>query len=339
MHLPLFGGGVRVPARFAMPAMLALAAAGSLAFAALVPSRRRAIVALLAVGMIADTWVTGLPFAPVPEVWRPSLVRGFDAVLELPLGDTYRDTAAMYRATRHGKPTVNGYSGYEPLHYSALRIALDDSDAAALDAVAEGHPLLIAVDTRADTDGGWRELVARHRGRRLARQRRSLGVLRSDAGDAPPRVACDGAPLPIVAAMDGKGPVAVSPLVDRSWRTYWITRGPQHAGDTLTLDLGAASVPTCVALSLGRFVDQYPRALEVDTSLDGVTWMPGFRGDGAAMTVAAALEHPSEVTFDVGLEPRQARFIRLRATHSETFYPWLVGGVVVRGRDITTAAE
>ena len=287
--------------------------------------------------MMADTWVTGLAFAPVPDVWRPSLASGFGAVLELPLGETDRDTAAMYRATRHGKPTVNGYSGYEPLHYIALRIALDDGDAAVLDAVAGGQPLLVAVDTGADEDGGWRALVRRHPGAvalgeegRWAffgvtpapRRRVSRATARGCPSSGPPTAR---APSPCRRSSIGLA------------LTYWITPGPQRAGDTLTLDLGATSRPTCVALSLGRFVDQYPRELEVDTSLDGVTWTPGFRGSGAALTVTAALEHPAEITLAIGLEPRQARFIRLRATQSETFYPWLIGGVVVRGETIAGA--
>ena len=130
--------------------------------------------------------------------------------------------------------------------------------------------------------------------------------------------------------------IAIAPLVDDSPRTFWITPGPQQAGDSLTVDLGAASRPGCVAVSLGRFVDQYPRDLEVETSLDGDAWTPAFRGSGAELTVAAALEHPAAVTLKIGFAPRQARFIRLRDMRSETFYPWLVGGVAVRG-DVTDA--
>ena len=35
---------------------------------------------------------------------------------------TYPDVAAMYRQMSHGRPVVNGYSGYFPPHYAALRV-------------------------------------------------------------------------------------------------------------------------------------------------------------------------------------------------------------------------
>src|SRR5205823_3711753 len=124
MRLPVFADGVRVPARFAMPAILTLSVAAALAFSRLKGEPRKArIVLLVSVsGIIADGWIGHLPLSVVPRPWSASRGQGFAAVLELPAGDTERDASAMYRATFHRRPVVNGYSGYEPTSYSLLRL-------------------------------------------------------------------------------------------------------------------------------------------------------------------------------------------------------------------------
>jgi hypothetical protein len=49
---------------------------------------------------------------------------------ELPLGIDLYDTRAMYYSTRHWRRLVNGYSGYFPASYGALRRALWNAPAA-----------------------------------------------------------------------------------------------------------------------------------------------------------------------------------------------------------------
>ena len=49
------------------------------------------------------------------------------------MGDVFDDDAAMYRAMSHGRPVVNGTSGFEPTHYFTLRTALAEHDPAAFD--------------------------------------------------------------------------------------------------------------------------------------------------------------------------------------------------------------
>src|SRR6202030_574686 len=131
MRLAVFGS-VRVPARFAMPAMLALSVSGALAFGRfhLRERTRHAVAIALMAGIIADTWMTHLPLPAVPDFWPAARADGFAAVLELPLGDAYADVAAMYRATDHHHAVMNGYSGYLPTHYATLVTALNERDQA-----------------------------------------------------------------------------------------------------------------------------------------------------------------------------------------------------------------
>lgn len=137
VFLPLRGvvpglGGMRVPARFHAFVSFALAAfaAGALdrLFARFSGWRRRAAVAACAAFLF-------LELAPKPVWWVPlpreeelppvyAWLAGRDdvmAILELPLISPEHDVLYMYYGTRHWKPLVNGYSGYFPNQYMALR--------------------------------------------------------------------------------------------------------------------------------------------------------------------------------------------------------------------------
>jgi hypothetical protein len=74
---------------------------------------------------------------PEPPIYKAVRALPPDAVLaELPLGIDLYDTRAMYYSTRHWRRLVNGYSGYFPASYGALRRALWNAPAAPDDAWA-----------------------------------------------------------------------------------------------------------------------------------------------------------------------------------------------------------
>jgi hypothetical protein len=131
MWLPGFDG-VRVPARFWLVSLLCLIVLMGLVIADLLkhttPRVRRAIVAAAAVALAMDGW-TRIPMRPAPvDAPRPDLLRG-GVVLELPLGQTFGDIAAEYRAVLGGWRTVNGFSGYQPAGYEALVRASEEQRA------------------------------------------------------------------------------------------------------------------------------------------------------------------------------------------------------------------
>ena len=117
MKFSVFGESISVPARFAMPAILALSTASALAFARLVRNRGSLSIAACVVGVAiaADSWIRPLPVLPPPPAW-PSTVStaNIAAFVELPLGETLHDAAAMYRTTLTDRPTANGYGGLLP---------------------------------------------------------------------------------------------------------------------------------------------------------------------------------------------------------------------------------
>jgi hypothetical protein len=64
------------------------------------------------------------------------------------------DTIAMYNAMHHGRPLINGFSGYLPRHYFALYLALRNLDATAFDAVRADRAVGVYVDAARDPSRG-----------------------------------------------------------------------------------------------------------------------------------------------------------------------------------------
>jgi hypothetical protein len=336
MRIAVFGESIRVPARFAMPAILALSAAAAIAYARLSTGRRGPVLlGTLCAAIALEGWTRDLPMFAPPSPPPPSVTAaGAASLLELPLGDTSRDVAAMYRAMLAGIPTVNGYSGFMPPHYEALRIALDERDDAAIDALAAGGPLAVAVDARADRDGRQRDWIAGQPGVSPLGSGDGLSwFLVGRRGRAVDKAAvCDGEPLPLGGAFDARGAVDMAALGDRSAATRWTSGDGQRAGQELWIDLGRVAHPCAVRLSLGDQVGAYPRALSVWTSSDGVAWTKAAERRTAGLAIAAALERPRDPRMAIALDGAAARYLRLRLESDCASVPWIVTGLVVSDR-------
>lgn len=145
-HVPGFDG-LRVPARFAMIALLMLAIVGGYGAAALARLRLgRILLPPMSIAFLVEA--ACLPF-PVNAMTPPA---GFNApaarllpprrapavynevarqpgsviLAELPLGLPDFDSRAMYYSTVHWRPIANGYSGFFPPHYGRLAAALSE---------------------------------------------------------------------------------------------------------------------------------------------------------------------------------------------------------------------
>jgi len=341
MRLSIFGDSVRVPARFAMPAILALSVAAALAYARLVPRRAlTSIVApnrgtlaacLTAAAILADSWSRPVPVFAPPPAWPPEVsTASVVSFVELPLGDTMHDAAAMYRSTLTDRPTINGYSGYFPPDYEALRMALEERDESALNYLASQGPVLVGVERAWPYSAervSW--LRANPHAKSVAETTNAVWFVVT--GSPLPQTRCGGPTMPITALQDRSGPVSLRLVTDGDEETFWITKKGQHAGDLLTIDLGHA-VPVCsVQMSLGWRVGLYPRDLSVATSEDGESWHTSFTGKLAGMAIAAAVARPRTAVLELPLATHPARFIRLRVETDQPKIPWIVTELAVRG--------
>jgi hypothetical protein len=330
MEFPIFGA-IRVPARFAMPAMLALSVAGAIAFSRFATGRvgRPLLALLLVCGVVADGWVAYLPIVPLPDRWPTSRAEGFAAVLELPLGNVFDDIAAMYRTTDHGHPILNGASGFEPTHYFTLKTALEEHDPAALDGLPANAPVLVVVDRQKDASHQWTQFL--ESGSRITPLGGDERWEFFSAGSPPlPAPVCGGESVAIASAIDGKGPADLRVLTDRNPRTWWTTVHAQRIGDTLTLEIGRKARPCAVILSVGEFRKSYPRKLIVETSERGIDWKIVATERTAGLTMRGALSNPKTVPIAIGLTRSSARFVRLRIDESHPSVAWMVTDVEVR---------
>lgn len=338
MRLPLFGDSVRVPARFSMLMALALAVAGSLAAHHLTAGRpqRRKLLSIAAIAIIAEGWIWQFPLTAVPR--RDFDVRQSDqvaAVVELPLGDVYRDTAAMHRATRRDAPTVNGYNGFEPIYYQTLRRALAERDLTILDALASLGPLLIAVDNRAG-DPAWRSFVEAHHGVQYLRQDGPWTMYRLAKAAVNWPAGCQEIRTKIRAVFAARGRMDSTVLTDQNPSTQWSTPGPQQTGDSITLDLGRPQRPCGIEMSLGDASVLYPKAFRVEASEDGNSWHTLFAEGVGGRAFLAQVQSSADARINVPIVTPRARFLRLSVSRSDEVYPWAIAEVAVHGEQYGT---
>jgi hypothetical protein len=324
--------GLRVPARFAMLAALCLSVAAALALAAVLQrlrSGRSALVVLVALGVVRDTWIGDLPLVPVPAVSPLAEVPGDDgSVLELPLGGL-TDAGALYRTMHHRRPVLNGYSSYYPPHYLPLWLGLESQNDV-LPSLPVRGPLYVVVDRQADSDGSADRYVSRQRGARRIASSRETTVYVVPIDSRPPMRKERSIEIRSISANDNAA--IVDFMRDDDRKTRWTTSRPQRGTEEITVDLGSVQPIESVVLSLGRHVAEFPRELVIDASHGGSDWQESWRGATAGLTMAACLEDPgaTPLRFDIG--ERRARFLRLRLGSKVRRYHWSVTELQVRSR-------
>lgn len=317
--------GLRVPARFWMVSILCLSVAMGIIVAELLSRRSRlaasVIVAAAAIGLTADGWAP-ITAVSAPAVFESSRLRGL-TVMELPVGDLGRDAAAEFRAVTGGWRAVNGYSGYEPPHYAAMRAASRDEDPAVFASFRSSGDLNVLVPDNAPR---LRALV----------ERQGATLIEHGAGFAHYRLTQHPAPVPVVLG-ERRSIASVSAscmlellgaTTDGDPRTRWQC-GPQVADQHVIIDFGTVATVGAVIPALGAFATDFPRRLIVETSVDGSTWMGAWDGPVLAETIAAGLTDPPRVPVTVAFERRAARFVRLRQTGRDPTWYWSIAELEV----------
>src|SRR5262249_1417107 len=117
--------------------------------------------------LVLESWPvisTATPAIPIQALQRTDLT---GPVLELPLGESWLDAPAQFRGIAHGRPVVNGYSGYAPPPYRLTSIALRLDDADVLDGLTARTPLVVALNRREELDR-WRGVLQRRHAERVA---------------------------------------------------------------------------------------------------------------------------------------------------------------------------
>jgi hypothetical protein len=325
--------GVRVPARFWVLATACLAVAAALALRHVTerwPQARKALVATFACLLLIESWPSGLILVPPPAM-RPSHARAV-ARLELPMRSGH-DLVALYRATEHKRPLVNGYSGYFAPHYGALQDLVDRRNGAALGHLMSLGAIEVVVDHADDPAGTWRAFVAAQPYAEIVHHDPEYTTFRLPAQSAgrlqlprftKPRLTIAGVTASVHQERVGR-------MTDGDLISRWDTGGPQDPSNVLTIDLGRSIRVEGLELLVAGYRADFPRRLVVELSEDGRAWVPGWEGETALLALTAALEAPLTEPLGIPLGERSARFIRLRQTSSDGTYYWSVAELHVYG--------
>ena len=338
MNLPGFSS-LRVPARFWMMSVLCLAMVGAIVFDKLgsrFTSARRILAGVIVLGILCDGWIWKFPLARVPDAWTtnecvlPTGTRG--AVMELPLGEVGPDVRAMYRSIAHGRPTINGYSGYFPPHYLALRMGLASQDPDLLPLLAAHGLEYIVIHRGPRAERAFRKYVTGHEGVELVCADRSLSVyrlLQRTTDETDDRRAPQTA-VPVASLQANVNSQLVSAMMDGDINTRWST-GPQEPGMMLEIDLGVPRAVSGLELALGPSVRDFPRGLRIETSADGALWREVWNGTSVGRTVVAALRDPGEVPLLYEISSTGTRYLRLWLTERDATFYWSVAELNVLG--------
>jgi hypothetical protein len=334
MNLPVFHESLRAPGRFGMLVALTLSIAAGLAWERVrgrLGWRSTQAAIIVAALVLAEGWFAPVTTHAVPQRFPwPARCAGLPR-FELPLRDNDQGAAAQYRALLDGTRSVNGATGFIPPHAWALQKALTAGDPESLTALAPDGPICIAVD-RSQPGGtdlaGW---VAEHPLIESIDPTAppSMYYLRRSAPIAPRLI---GQKLRVAAAASTSGPVDLAALADGDPLSAWMTAGPQRPGDTLTIELACRATVESVSLSQGAYAQNFPRALAIEVSDDGVRWRSAWRGQTGGLTVRAALDDPRMVTTRFAVATSAARMLRLRSRASDPDTWWVVAELGVRGR-------
>lgn len=337
MTLPGFEG-LRVPTRFWMLGAMCLATAAALAFDRLAPARRQwrlLLAAVVSAAVLADGWMREMPVADAPGHWPRVEPRAAGrALLELPLGPEW-DAAATFRAVRHRRRVVNGVSGYDPPHYGLLQHGLNAHDPSVLLALASLGPLDVVVDGSADPDGAWERYVSAIPGVERASSDGIRTAYRMPDLAAGPTAPLRAVPIQTVGASTGDPDVRFT--IDGDIATAW-TSAPQSSGTWLVIDLGTLQSVGGLTHALGASLNDFPRELAVELSVNGVDWEAVWQGVGLGQALLAIMRTPRDASVELRFEPRLARFVRLRLTQ-DAKAAWTVAELRVLAGDRADAGQ
>jgi hypothetical protein len=298
---------LRAPARFWMLTVLCLSVIAGVVLARLLRGRSRrvsaAIVSVASCGLLIDGWAM-IPAVPLPAAVADAATLRGAPVLVAPAGDLFRDAATVYHAVAGGWTAINGYSGYEPGYYEALRtLSHAGSD-------AQYEPFL-------------------RRGALHVADNRGVTRLASGPGPAiiplPP-----GRRLEIISADASCSAAERRYAVDSDIDSVWVC-GVQDTDHHITADLGSQQDVAAVVHALGSAGAAFPRHLLVETSRDASTWEAGWEGSPAALVLAAAIQEPRQTRVLVTFAPRPARYVRLRQLGRHERNYWAIAEIEVWG--------
>jgi len=280
--------------------------------------------------VIAESWpaiALASPAAPIAALERHDLD---GPVIELPLGESWLDAPAQFRGIAHGRPVVNGYSGYAPPHYELLSTALRLNDGDVLHGLTSKTALVAVLNRREEVDR-WRALVESQRGEFVSKDE-YFEVYRLPLNPGAVARSSD-PPLPIQAIEASADPEGVGRMLDGNLETIWNSTKVQAGGEYIIVDLGSNRSVSSVTLTAGRFVSDYPRRLTIDCARDGADgWERCWSGSVAGLLLRSLLDNRAGAAASIPIERDGVRRLRLTQTAVDPMNGWSIAEIAVLGK-------
>ena len=246
-------------------------------------------------------------------------------MIELPPDIGFRDIAATFRAVEGEWTTVNGYSGYLPNYYYALRDAVREEtndvlvpfqrarelhvlvpvDAPRLMALVEGQPGVVLTGRNA--------AIVQYRLPRRPVVERPQGPERR---------------LPVASLHSECAPLQLPFTIDEDEDTIWECAAEPDQR-VLTVDLGEIRDVGSIVHSVGVHSWLAPARLSLDTSEDAVRWRDAWSGNPMEEAFVASLADPRRLRIAIRFPQRRARYLRVRGVAIESGVPWTIAELEV----------
>ena len=282
--------------------------------------------------VLADGWVPRMRVAPIPATVALPGLDSTIPVLEIPMRDLWTDTRAMLRATHHGHPLINGFSGYTPTHYDALSGGIGARDRSVIASLRELGPLVVLVNKDADVEGLDEAFVSGADDAHLM-YRTPVGPVYRFPAAAPVAAQADVKIVPIAGISASLNVEAVAAMTDGAIATRWTTNAPQALGDEVTITLDGEVAVSRLEMDLGEKRVDYPRGLRVDVrTADGqlaTVWNAGTAGPAMLAAMKDRLRIPLAIDFPAGT---RAHTITLALTAADPEFRWAIAELRVFGR-------
>ena len=346
-YVPGFNG-LRVPSRFHIFIMLSLSIFAAYGIKQLFPAGaglKKTIMKVLVVLVILIEYASiPLPLKTVPakkeipEVYQWLAAKKEKVVMvELPLPYAEKGVGLMecfrvYYSAYHWKNMVNGYSGYFPQIYSELCRRWRELPVA--QNIADLQTLgvnLIIFHTADLSPKEIKQILVGLENLRIDIQ--TVAIFGTDYVLAVP----PGMSAPAESGWkDRAKPLSKAGwsvesninqkmagyAIDGSLETRWES-GPQKNGQYFTVDLKKPKPLQGISLKLGRSSMDYPRGYVAEISLDGVHWEK-VAGEEKTILPIMAFLNPRDLSLDISLGSKEARFIRITDTGEDPTYYWSI---------------
>jgi len=191
----------------------------------------------------------------------------------------------MYRMSGHGLPVVNGYSGFDPPHFIALRQGIERGEDGVLDVLQRRAPVLVLLDPGARRAGLLRDAVRANGGTSL--------------GEGPA-----GRETYLLPALPSARPRPTGTRIEPA--------RVDGRSSRVLCDLGRVEPVGSVTLLFGRGVTRLPPRVVVEAAEVVPRWTVVWEGRVCGLAVEGALRDPRRVPVSVFFPEIRARHLRLR---------------------------